>query len=217
MQLDARVGRAGEAAAAQGAGAHAEVAPVLLHEDVRRDLRRAKDRVRRLVDAEVLRDAVGECRVGVVPARLEFHERQLVGRVAVHLVGAEVDERRLDAVHARRLQQVKRPHRIGVEVVERDARGAVVARLRRRVHDGVRLQLAQQRVNPRAVADVEFVMLEILPGAGEPLLHPSRVAAGSEEDRALIAVHSVHVPAECGEVGDHFRADESGRTGDEKS
>ena len=53
VQLDAGVIRPGEAAAAQAAGRHAEVAAVLLHHDVGRDLRRAEQRVLRLVDREV--------------------------------------------------------------------------------------------------------------------------------------------------------------------
>ena len=62
----------GQAAAAQAAGRHAEVAAVLLHHHVGRDLRRAEQRVLRLVDRERLGDAVRERRVGVVPARLEL-------------------------------------------------------------------------------------------------------------------------------------------------
>ena len=55
VQLDAGVIRAGEAAAAQAAGGHAEIAAVLLHHDVAGDLRRAEERVLALVDRKSLR------------------------------------------------------------------------------------------------------------------------------------------------------------------
>ena len=55
VQLDAGVVRAGQAAAAQAAGGQAEVAAILLHHDVRRDLGGAEERVLGLVDRKGLR------------------------------------------------------------------------------------------------------------------------------------------------------------------
>ena len=134
MQLHGRVARAREAAAAQAARRHAEVAAVLLHEDVGRQLGRAEQRVLRLVDAEVLRDAVREGGVGVVPARLQLGELDVVRRVAVHLVRA-TGARAGDSAQCRRigLEQCQRAARIHVEIVEGTRRGQVVAGLRRGV------------------------------------------------------------------------------------
>ena len=58
MQLDAAVVGAGQAAAAEAAGLHAEVAPVLLHHDVRGELGGAEEAVLALVDVNRLVDAV---------------------------------------------------------------------------------------------------------------------------------------------------------------
>ena len=58
MQLDAGVIRPGQAAAAQAAGRHAEVAAVLLHHHVGGDLGRAEQAVLALIDRERLGDAV---------------------------------------------------------------------------------------------------------------------------------------------------------------
>ena len=88
-----------------------------------------------LVDREGLRDAVGVGRVGVVPAGRQLLQRDPVGRVAVDLVRAHVDEGRLRAGLARGLEQVQRADRVGVEVVEGNRRRAVVARLGRGVDD----------------------------------------------------------------------------------
>ena len=57
----------GQAAAAQTAGRHIEIAAILLHAHVGRYLGGAKKAVFALVDAEILRDTVGIGRIGVVP------------------------------------------------------------------------------------------------------------------------------------------------------
>ncbi len=135
VQLDAAVVRPGQAAAAEAAGRHAEVAAVLLHHHVRGDLARAEEAVEALVDRERLGDALRERRVGVVPARLALGERDRVRPVAVDLVRAQVDERPLGTVAAGGLEEVQRADGVGVEVVERDVGGPVVRGLRGGVDD----------------------------------------------------------------------------------
>jgi hypothetical protein len=71
--------RAGEAAAAQGAAFHAEVAPVFLHHDIGGDLRRAKEAVLALVDGELLGDAAGVSGIVVVPAGVVTMSRSWPG------------------------------------------------------------------------------------------------------------------------------------------
>ena len=97
----------GQAAAAETGGLQPEVAAVLLHHHVGRDLRRAEHAVHARVDAHRFVDAVAAERMTVVdgPARLELDERQPVRRVAVDLVGAREDERRVGAVPPRHFEQ----------------------------------------------------------------------------------------------------------------
>ena len=93
--------------------------------------------------------------IGVVVARLELDEIELVRRVAVHLVRGEEDERRLRTVRARRLEQVQRPCRVDLEVVEGPSRGQVVRRLRGAVDDEARPHLRDELRHALPVADVE--------------------------------------------------------------
>lgn len=139
MQLDARVIRAGEAAATEAAGGHAEVAPVFLDHHVARYLGGAEEAVLGLVDGEILRDAVRIGRIVVVPAGFQLLQGDGVGSVAIDLVGGKMGEGALRASLAGSLQQVQGSHRVHVEVIERDVRRAVVRRLGGGVNDGVRL------------------------------------------------------------------------------
>ena len=101
-----------------------------------------------------------ERRIGVVPARLELHERDGVRPVAVHLVGRHVDERRLGTVPPRRLEQVQRADGVGVEVVERNRGRADRATAARRCGRWRRAQLRTSSSTP-SVADVQLVMTEV--------------------------------------------------------
>ena len=105
MQLRAGVLRAGQAAAAKADGRHVEVAPVLLHEQVGRGLRDAEQAVRAEVDRHLEVDAaVPAVVLGQLQARLELDQRQDVRPVAVDLVRAGEDERRVGRVLARGLR-----------------------------------------------------------------------------------------------------------------
>ena len=57
--------------------------------------------------------------VRIVPTGGKLDHRLLVGRVAVHLVGAHEDERRFGAVTAGRLEKVQGPDGVHLEVFER--------------------------------------------------------------------------------------------------
>ena len=94
VQLDRAVERAGQAAAAEDARLHAEVAAVFLGHHVARELADAEEAVDAAVDPAGLVDAVVVLGVGVVVAGLVLDQRQLVGHVAVDLVGAHEDEHR---------------------------------------------------------------------------------------------------------------------------
>jgi len=66
--------------------------------------------------------------------------------------------------------------RRSVEVVERDRRRPVVARLSRGVPDRGGFQRRDEGEDARAVADVELVVREVAQLADEALLVPARVA-----------------------------------------
>src|SRR4051812_19604555 len=83
MQLYAGVIGPGQASTAQAGRRNIEISPVLLHHDVRRDLRSAKQRVLGLVDREILSDAMLIMRIIVVPTGLEFLHLDRIGPVAV--------------------------------------------------------------------------------------------------------------------------------------
>ena len=160
MKLRARVIRPREASATEADGRKAEIASVLLDHDVGRELRCAKQAVQARVHATVLTDAVVVFRPGVVVARFELDERKLVRRVAVHFVGAHVNERRLGAVLPRRFQHIERAGGVDVEIVKRPIGRKVVRGLRRAVDDQMRPDVTNEAAHALAIANVEIVMGE---------------------------------------------------------
>ncbi len=82
-----------------------------------------------------------------------------------------------------------------------------MTRLGRGVDDRIGPHLLDQPQYARAVANIEFVVRELLAGALQPLLVPARIALGAEEIGTHVVVHSMHVPAQCVEMLGHFRAD----------
>jgi hypothetical protein len=200
MQLYAAVIRSGKTAAAQRSGRHSEIAAVFLHHNVRRHFRRAKNGVFRLINAKRFLDAIGVIRIGVIPPLLQFLQRDLVRRVAIHLVRAHVDERRFRTRLPRGFEHVQRAAGVHIKIIERARRCEIVARLRGSVNNGARFDFLQQRQHCRASANIQFVMLEILVRRSEPLLVPTRIAARSEEIRAHIVVHAVNFPTELAKM-----------------
>ena len=181
VQLHAGMIGARQTAAAKAAGGHVEVAAVLLHHHVGRDLARAEETVQALVDREGLRDAVCVLRVGVIPAGLQLGKSQSIGRIAVHLVGAHVNERALRARLPRGLEQVERADGVGVEVVERNRGRAIVRRLGGRVHDDRRPKPSDQIENALPIPDVELMVLKARELSLEAVLVPARVALRPEK------------------------------------
>ena len=160
VQLDPGMIRPGQAAAPQAAGRLAEVAAVFLYHDVGGDLGGAEEGMLGLVDREGFRNALGIGRVGVVPAGGQFAQGDAVGDIAVDLVRAHVHEGRFRAGLASRLEEIEGSHRVGVEIVERNGGGPVMARLGGGVDDGRGLDLLNEGKDPGAIANIEFVVLE---------------------------------------------------------
>ncbi len=158
----ARVARAGQTAAAEAGGVHAEVAAVLLDHGVGGELRDAEQRVLGLVDRQILVDPVLVVRMGLVdlPARRQLDQRQTVGVVAVDLVGRGEDEAGPGSELTRRFEQVERAVGVDAEVGVGILRRPVVRRLGRRVHDqlDVGAVLGEQGLDPLAIPDVDLAM-----------------------------------------------------------
>ena len=209
VELDAGMGRPREASAPQAAGRHAEVTAILLHHHVGSHLRGSEERVLAGVNAERFRNAVGVCGVGVVPAGIQFDERDLVGRVAVHLVRAHVHERRFRNGPTRRFEEVERADGVGIKVVEGDGGSAVVRRLRGGMHDGIGLDVGHEPQDAIAVAQVEFVVREGPQRGGESFLIPAGVAGGAEEHGPLVVVDAVHPPAKVVEMPRYLAPDQA--------
>ncbi len=196
MELDAGVIRPGKAASAQTAGGHVEVAAVFLNDDVGRYLGGTEEGVLALVDGEVLGDTVGIKGISVIPAGLEFLERDGVGTVAVDLVRRHVDEGSLRAGAACSLEHIEGADGIGIEVVEGDRRSPVMAGLGGGVDDGIGPDLGDQVEDSLPVADVEFVVDEALQVLLEALLVPSGVSLRAKENGTLVVIHPVDLVAE---------------------
>ena len=216
VEFDAAVVGAGEAATAEAAGGHGEIASVFLHHDIGGDFGGPEERVFGLINSEGFGDAVLVGGVGVVPAGFKFAQWQMVGCIAVDFVGAQVHERGFGASATSGFEEVHGADGVGVEVIKGDGGGAVVAGLGGGVDDGVRLEAGNEVEDALAVADVEFVVGEVLELGSETFLVPTGVALGPEEDSTLVVVHTVDMPAELVEVTADFAADEAGGAGHNK-
>ena len=218
MELRAGVVGAGQAAAAEGDGRHVEVAPVLLHQQVGGGLGDAEQRVRRAVDRHRGRDAV----VVLVVARdleplLVLLERQEVRRVAVDLVGRAEDERGVDRVLARRLEQVERAVGVDAEVRLRVLGGPVVRGLGGGVHDQLDVAgvLGEDALDAVGVADVDLLVQELVRETLlEHLGHAARRRLGAEEARAHVVLEADDGVAALGEMEDGLGPDEAARPAD---
>lgn len=110
-----------------------------------------------------------------------------------------------------RLQQVERADGIGLEIIERYSRRAIVRWLGSGVHYGMRPEFTEQIEKPLTVTDVDFMMSERVPEfPDEPVLIPAGVPFGTEEHGTLIIVDAMNVPSRGGKIGGDFRPDEPG-------
>ena len=210
----------GQAAAAEDARPHAEIAAVLLHQHVGGHLRGPEQRVGRLIDAHRLVDAVRERMRRVdLPARLLLDQRQPVRRVAVDLVGRGEDEDGVRAVLATGLEQIEGADGVDAEVRERLASGPIVRRLRGGVDDGrdVGAVVRQHPTHGRGVPDVEVLVTVARPVATLEL-GPLPRCRGlvAEEALAHVVVDADDLVAARHERIDGLRANQSGRPGDER-
>jgi hypothetical protein len=92
-----------------------------------------------------------------------------------------VDERRLGTGLAGGFEEVQRADGIGVEVVKRNRRRAVMRGLCGGVDDDVGLNFCNEVENALPVTDVEFVVGEAGDEIGEAFLVPARVTLWSKK------------------------------------
>lgn len=215
VEFHAGVVRASEAAPTQTAGGHVEIASVFLHHDIRRDFGSAEEGVFRLVDREGFGDAVLVGGIVVIPARVEFAERDGIGPITVNFVRGHVDEWRLGAGLPCGFEEVQRADGVGVEIIKRNRSRAVVRGLGGSVDDNVGFDFGNEVENALPVANIEFVVGEAGDQISEAFLVPTRVALGPKKCRALVVVHPVDGTALPGKKDGYFGTDEAGRASDE--
>ncbi len=90
--------------ASQAVRLYPEVAAVLLRHHIGGELACTAERVFRAIDPHLLADPVTVFGPRVIPTSMEFLERELVGRIAVDLVGRHEHEHGVGAVLPRRFE-----------------------------------------------------------------------------------------------------------------
>ncbi len=135
----------------------------------------------RLIDGEGLGNPMLIGRVGEIPAGFLFNKRDRIGAIAVDFVRRHVDEWRFGARSAGGFEEIEGADGVGIEVIERDCRGSIVAGLRGGVDDGVGPNVGQESENLLAIADIQFVVCVVGERTGQSLLIPARIAGGAEE------------------------------------
>ena len=220
VQFGARMGRACQAAAAEGAGLQTEVATVFLGHDIGGHLGSAKDAVLGLVDAHALVDAepVEGVRFVQLPSRFLFNERQGVGAVAVDLVGAGEKEGRLRAELAGGFQQDQGAVGVDGEVGDRLLGRPVVRRLGGGVDDQIDIcaVFLEQAVDPLCAADVDIAVAVVLERRFELFPVPPGRPVLAEEILPHIVIDADDIESLCVKVFDRFAADQTGRTGNNR-
>ena len=127
VQLSPSMRRSRKTTATERDGRHSEIAAVFLDENVRGDLRRAKERMLRVIDAHGLRNAglIFVARLDF-PAFLQLAQRKAIGRVAIDFVRGCKDQRRLRRKISCGLQQIQCAVRVDSKIGLRIARCPVV-------------------------------------------------------------------------------------------
>src|SRR6266496_1038323 len=167
------------------------------------------------IDPAALRDAVPILLPRVLPTGLELLERNLVGRVTVHLVRAGERQDRVGLVAAERLQDVHGPDGVDVEVFERHASGEIVRWLSRAMNDQIETFLGEESQHGITISNVELDVLEPRDRRFEAALVPARVPVSAKENGAHVVVDTHDLRADFVEVDDRFGADETIRACDE--
>src|SRR3954466_677186 len=106
-----------------------------------------------LIYRKSFRNTVVLVDISIIPALLLLDKRDAVGSITVNFVRRHVDEDCLGGLPPARFQEIERSNRIGVEVFERNSRGAVMRRLSCSMNDQIRFDFAHQRLHAGTIAD----------------------------------------------------------------
>ena len=207
VQFDSRVLRSGQAASPKNTYRHLEISSEFLAQDIRRDLGCPKKRVRGLVDGHGFIDAVQP--ICEVPSRFQLDERQVIGTVAIHLVGAGETEGRILAEIPRRHQEIERAYGIYVEVVVRYASGPVVRWLSGSVNDEVGAFQFEQIPDSLPITNVRFGVPESGKLLNQPLRVQPRRAVGAKKLATHVVVDADDFPSALSEIAGAPGADET--------
>ena len=140
-----------------------------------------------LIDGAVFGNSVGELGICKVIARRVLDQWQAIRGVAVDFVGADVDENGTGTISPRAFQQIQRAGCVDIKIIVRPLRGQIVTRLSRGMNDQVRAGRANEREHPVAVSDIEVLMSVCRKFSAELIEHPTGIAFGPEEHRAVVA------------------------------
>src|SRR6266550_1966275 len=215
MQLHAGVRWPRQAATSKNPYLHVEVAPIFLRDEIRRRFRSAEQRMQRLIDPTALGDTREIFRPRVVVPLLQLRKWNLVGRIAINLVGAQKYEYRLGRMLARRFQEIHRAKRIHLEIEQGNLSRFIVRRLRRAVDDQIEALCSKEFFDGRSVANVQRRVSEPLGYGLQPLQIPERVARRAEENPPHVVIHAHNFMSLPVEMFDRFRTNQSAATGDQ--
>ena len=215
VKFDARMRRPGEASPAENADFHTEVAAVFLGHQVCGRFRRAKERMKRPVDAAIFVDAFVVLGAGVLPAGLQLFQGNFIGGIAINFVGADEDEDGLGAVQAGGFEEIDGAEGVDFEIEDGDVAGLIVGGLRSAVNDQVEGVRAEKFFEGKAVADVQIEVRKIPGDAAEALEIPGGVAGLAEENAAHVVVDANDGMTLAVKMFHGLRTDQPAGAGDE--
>src|SRR6266480_1177136 len=171
--------------------------------------------MQRLIDPTALSDTREIFRPRVVVPLLQLRKRNLVGRIAINLVGAQKYEYRLGRMLARRFQEIHGAKRIHLEIEQGNFSRFIVRRLRRAVDDQIEALRSKEFFDGRSVANVQRRVREPLGRSLQPLHIPERIARRAEENPPHVVIHAHNFMSLPVEMLDRFRTNQSAAAGDQ--
>ena len=217
MELHAGVGRAGQTSPAKDPDSHSEIAAVFLSQDVCGRFGCSEERVQAPVNPAGFVYTVVVFGISIVIPRFQFRQRQLVGSVAVYLVGAHVDEHSIRTELPRGFEQIERADRIDFEVDDGHLARLVVGGLCGAVDNAVEPFLAKQREQSFPISDVQIHVRKIARASPQTGKIPARVSGRSEKDPAHIVVNPGDSVSLLVEIRHRLGTDETAASSNQKS
>jgi hypothetical protein len=119
-----------------------------------------------------------------------------------------MDERCFRTSLTCRFKQIKRADSVSIEVIERNIGGSIMRWLSGSVDYSSWFQLPEKFKYPLSIADIQFVVREIMESIDKPLLAPSRIPLWAEKNCPLVAIDAMNFEAKIMEKCDDFGTDE---------